>query len=92
MGSYRLSQIVVDAQGYLIRDIIEGKHIIPEWINKGRHPKDIQRDNEMKNAKSGGDLMNSGINYVKELMEITDYPKFQVEKFVPMYEKSVKDR
>lgn len=30
----------------------------------------------MKNAKSGGDLMTSGINYVKELMEMTDYQKF----------------
>jgi hypothetical protein len=26
MGSYRLSQIVFDAQGYLIKDVISGKH------------------------------------------------------------------
>jgi hypothetical protein len=30
MGSYRLSQIVVDVQGYLIRDIISGKHVVPD--------------------------------------------------------------
>lgn len=53
MGSYRLSQVVVDAQGYLIRDIIAGKHVVPDWISKKRHPKDLQRDNEMKNAKTG---------------------------------------
>lgn len=53
MGSYRLSQVVVDAQGYLIRDIIAGKHVVPDWISNKRHPKDLQRDNEMKNAKTG---------------------------------------
>jgi hypothetical protein len=30
MGSYRLSQLVVDVQGYLIRDIISGKHKIED--------------------------------------------------------------
>ena len=68
MGSYRLSQVVVDAQGYLIRDIIAGKHVVPDWISNKRHPKDIQRNDEMKNAKTGHELMISGINYVKELM------------------------
>lgn len=36
--------------------------------------------------------MNSGITYVKEMMEITDYHKFDVEKLVDIYYQSVKDR
>ena len=46
----------------------------------------------MKNAKSGEDLMASTLKYIKELMEMTDYEKFDVEKVVPMYEQSAKDR
>jgi len=41
MGSYRLSQLIVDVQGYLIRDIITGKHIIPDLTKKD--PTDIER-------------------------------------------------
>jgi hypothetical protein len=63
MGSYRLSQIVVDVQGYLIRDIISGKHVVPDLSQ--RHPNDLEREREMKEAKSGDDLMYSGIKYVK---------------------------
>jgi hypothetical protein len=63
MGSYRLSQLVVDVQGYLIRDIISGKHKIEDL--KQRHPSDLKREEEMRNSKSGDDVMDSGINYVK---------------------------
>lgn len=30
MGSYRLSQIVVDVQGFLVADMISGKHVMPK--------------------------------------------------------------
>jgi trimethylamine monooxygenase len=76
MGSYRLSQIVVDVQGYLVRDIIAGKHVVPDLTQ--RHPKDLEREREMKEAKSADDLMFSGIRYVKDVMEMTDYPKFDL--------------
>jgi hypothetical protein len=41
MGSYRLSQLVVDVQGYLIRDMISGKHKIQDI--EQRHPSDVKR-------------------------------------------------
>ena len=43
MGSYRHGQIIVDMQGYLIRDIISGKHIVPDYLRDRRHPKDLER-------------------------------------------------
>lgn len=36
--------------------------------------------------------MNSGLRYAKELMEMTGYPRFEIENCVPIYNKSVKDR
>ncbi len=42
MGSYRLSQLIVDVQGYLIRDIISGKHPVPDL--KERDPSDLKRE------------------------------------------------
>lgn len=90
MGSYRLSQLIVDVQGYLIRDIISGKHQIPDLST--REPSDIQREEEMRNSKSGDDIMYSGINYVKQLIKLTGYPNYDIDKLVPMYNQSVKDR
>lgn len=43
MGSYRHGQKIVDMQGYLIRDIISGKHIVPDYLRDRRHPKDLER-------------------------------------------------
>jgi hypothetical protein len=40
MGSYRLSQILFDLQGFFIRDIITGKHVVPDYVKDRRHPKD----------------------------------------------------
>lgn len=90
MGSYRLSQLIVDVQGYLIRDIISGKHPMPDL--KERDPSDLKREQEMKNSKSGDDIMYSGLNYVKELIKLTGYPDYDIQKLVPMYNQSVKDR
>ena len=53
MGSYRLSQLIVDMQGYLIRDIISGKHTVPDYLYERRHPKDLEREKDMREAKSG---------------------------------------
>lgn len=65
MGSYRLSQIIVDIQGYLIRDIISGKHQVPDYLKEKRHPKDLERERDMKEAKTGEDAMNSGLRYAR---------------------------
>lgn len=46
----------------------------------------------MKNAKSGDDIMYSGINYVKQLIKLTGYPNYDIDRLVPMYNQSVKDR
>jgi len=32
----------------------------------------------MKNVKSGDDIMYSGINYVKQLIDLTGYPKYDI--------------
>lgn len=46
----------------------------------------------MKSVKSGDDIMYSGINYVKQLIKLTDYPNYDIDKLVPMYNQSVNDR
>ena len=90
MGSYRMSQLIVDVQGYLIRDIISGKHELHDLSN--RDPSDIEREEVMKNKQSGNQILYSSINYVKQLTKMTGYPSYDIEKLVSMYNLSLKDR
>ena len=46
----------------------------------------------MRSSKSGDDVMQSGIKYVKELMKLTGYPIYDIDGLVPMYNQSVQDR
>ncbi len=46
----------------------------------------------MKNIKSGDDVMNSGLSYVMQVMKLTGYPIYDIEKLAPMYNQSVEDR
>jgi trimethylamine monooxygenase len=46
----------------------------------------------MRNSKCGDDVMYSGINYVKQVIQMTGYPNYDIDKLVPMYNQSLKDR
>jgi trimethylamine monooxygenase len=46
----------------------------------------------MKKQITGDGVMYSGLSYAKELIELTGYPNYDIEKLVPMYNQSVQDR
>jgi hypothetical protein len=43
MGSYRLSQIVADVQGYFVKSVIEGKYVLPLDLKNNKSESDIKR-------------------------------------------------
>ncbi len=46
----------------------------------------------MKNAKTGQDYMDSGLRYAKDIIKMTGYPDFDIDKFSPIYTANEEDR
>jgi hypothetical protein len=39
----------------------------------------------MKKAKTGQDFMDSGLRYAKDIIQMTGYPNFDIDKFCSIY-------
>ncbi|MBL1407349.1 NAD(P)-binding domain-containing protein [Sphingobacterium faecale] len=79
-----------DTQAWFARDYMLGRIAIPEKENR---TKDIKKwmDYE-ESTKTGSDHVDFQTDYIKDLISLTDYPDFNVDKVADMFKSWLKDK
>merc|ERR1719343_1914996 len=72
-----------DAQAWYIRDVILGRQKIPS-LEEMKADFDSWREREAK-VDTDEDNIRFQADYVKQLMDLTDYPSFDIEKTVQIF-------